>query len=72
MDSDTRNLARQLAAFSTRLIEQAHELSVQGQSPRLNDGSAAVIAAQLKTATADIGVLAAAIEVVVGAQGSDR
>lgn len=72
MDPDTRNRARQLAAFSTRLIEQAHELSVQGQSPRLNADNAAAIVDQLKIAAAGVGVLAAAIEVLVGAQGPDR
>ena len=68
MDDDTRNLTRQISAFMTKLIEQAHELSVQGQSPRISADNAAILAAALRAAAADVGALARAIEVVVGSQ----
>ena len=68
MDDGTRNLTRQISAFMTKLIEQAHELGVQRQSPRISADNAAILAAALRAAAADIGALARAIEVVVGSQ----
>ncbi|MAB14731.1 hypothetical protein FHS78_003840 [Parvibaculum indicum] len=71
MDADTRDLARQISALATRLLEQGHELSVQGQSPHITPDNAMALAATLKDTASDISVLASAVEVVVGGSGSN-
>lgn len=68
MDTDTRHLVGRIAALATSIIEQAHELSVQGQSPRITAEEAVETADALKEKAAGIGVLASAMEVTVSAR----
>ena len=68
MGADTCDLATQMFAFATALIEQAHELCIQGQSPHISPDGAAALSAALKSAASDVRTLANAIEIVVGSQ----
>lgn len=66
MDEDTRNLARQLFARATMILEQAHEASVLGQSPRLSHDRGRRQASELRKIAQDVMKLSEAIDVVMG------
>lgn len=65
MDQDTRNLARQLFARATMILEQAHEVSVGGQSPRLTADRGKRQALELRRIAREVTTLGDAIDVVI-------
>lgn len=65
MDEDTRDLARQLFARATMILEQAHEASVLGQSPRLSVDRGKRQALELRKVAQEVKSLSEAIEVVI-------
>ena len=59
---------RMLFARATELIEDAHEIAIEGQSPRLTADQFAVLGRGLEVALRDISVLAAAAVVLASAE----
>tara|TARA_R110000868_G_scaffold29049_1_gene108010 strand:- start:307 stop:531 length:225 start_codon:yes stop_codon:yes gene_type:complete len=72
MDQDTRSLARQLFARATMILEQAHEVSVTGQSPRLTADGGTQQALELRRMAVEVASLGEAIEVVIGSRMPGR
>lgn len=68
MDQDTRALTRQLFARATMILEQAHEVSVTGQSPRLTADRGKHQALELRRIAREVTALGEAIEVVIDSQ----
>lgn len=68
MDQDTRSLVRQLFARATMILEQAHEVSVTGQSPRLTVDLGEKQALELRRSAREIAALGEAIEAVIGSR----
>lgn len=72
MDKDTRELARQLFAQATMILEDAHELAVEGQSARLTAQAADKYTKSLQQAGQNLVMLVEAIQVVIGSGGEAR
>lgn len=68
MDQDTRALARQLFARATIILEQAHEVSVVGQSPRLSVEGGLEQSSELRRIALEVAALGEAIDVVIGSR----
>lgn len=72
MDQDTRALARQLFARATIILEQAHEVSVVGQSPRLSVEIGLKQSSELRRIAREVAALGEAIEAVIGSRIPSR
>tara|TARA_R110002074_G_C12102226_1_gene625193 strand:- start:213 stop:437 length:225 start_codon:yes stop_codon:yes gene_type:complete len=68
MDQDTRSLARQLFARATMILEEAHEVSVTGQSPRLTVDGGTQQALELRRIAREVSALGEAIEAVISSR----
>ena len=64
MHDDTKELIGRLFAETTALIEDAHELSVQGQSSKLSVKAAIGAATAMRRMTEEAGVLAQAVTIL--------
>ncbi len=64
MNDDDRELARRLLATATAMLEDATEVAVAGQSPRLDLIKLADHGRRLQAAAHDIAVIAEAAEIV--------
>ncbi len=64
MDDDYRELAHRLFAAATAMLEDAIEVSVAGQSPRLNPRQFAYAGRRLQATAGDIAVIAEAVKIV--------
>jgi hypothetical protein len=71
MDAHRRELARRIFVVMTELLEDTHETTVAGQSPRLNVRSCLQLARNLREAGHDLTVLADAAA-IVARQGPNR
>ena len=60
MDDDRRELANRLFAAVTAMLEDAIEVAVAGQSPRLNPARLADIGRRLQAAARNIAIIAEA------------
>ena len=65
MADENLDTVRMLFARATELIEDVHEIAVEGQSPRLSRGECAMLGRRLEEAVRDISTLAAATMVLV-------
>ncbi len=64
MDDDYRELANRLFATATAMLEDAIEVAVAGQSPRLNSSRLADRGRQLQASAQDIAAIAEAATIV--------
>ena len=64
MDDDCRELANRLFATATGMLEDATELAVAGQSPRLDPAQLADHGRWLQAAARDIAIIAEAAVIV--------
>lgn len=64
MDDDYRELANQLFAAATAMLEDAIEMAVAGQSPRIPPSQFAVHARRLQASARDIAVIANAVTII--------
>lgn len=64
MDDDTRALIGRLFAEATAIIEDAHEIAVQGQSPKSSINAKAGAAVSLRTVLEDAAILVQAVLVL--------
>ncbi len=67
MDDDYRELANRLFATATAMLEDAIEVAVAGQSPRLTSSQLADHGHRLQEAVHDIAVIAQAAMIVANA-----
>ena len=65
MDDDTRDLTNRLFATATAMLEDAIEIAVAGQSPRLDPAQLAEAGLRLQGAVRDITIIAEAAAIVV-------
>jgi hypothetical protein len=65
MDDEYRDLTNQLFAAATAMLEDAIEVAVLGQSPRLNPPQLANAGRRLQAAARDIATVAEAAVIVV-------
>jgi len=65
MDEDTRELVRGLFVAITAMIEDAHEVSVEGQSPSLDRQAAQRVSAALVRSARGLETLAQSISVII-------
>jgi hypothetical protein len=66
MDQDRRETVNRLFAQATMILEDAIELAVAGQSPRLSAAKCRVTACKIQAVACDVADLAAAILVIAG------
>jgi hypothetical protein len=71
MDDDTRDLANTLFATATAMLEDAIEVAVAGQSPRLKPSQLADTGRRLQAVARDIAIIAEAA-VIVANLGRNR
>ncbi len=71
MDDDCRELANRLFALATAMLEDATELAVAGQSPRLTSSQLANHGQRLQAAALEIAIVAEAATIVAN-QGINR
>ena len=64
MDEDYRELASRLFAAATAMLEDAAEVAVAGQSPRLDPAGLADAGRRLQAAAREVAVIAEAAEIV--------
>lgn len=64
MGDDTRALIGRLFAEATAIIEDAHEITIQGQSPKSSINAKAGAAAGLRTVLEDAAILVQAVLVL--------
>ena len=64
MDDDYRELANHLFATTTAMLEDATEVAVAGQSPRLDPAQLADHGRRLQATARDIAIIAEAVMIV--------
>ena len=72
MDEENRDLANRLFATATAMLEDAVELAVAGQSPRLTSSQLADHGHRLRTAAQDIATIAEAAMIVANLSDNQR
>ncbi len=72
MDDDHRELAHRLFATATAMLEDATEVAVAGQSPKLGPRQLADRADQLHATTREIAVIAEAAKIVANSGVNQR
>ncbi len=72
MDEENRDLANRLFATATAMLEDAVELAVAGQSPRLNPSQLADHGHRLQAGAQDIAIIAKAAMIVANLGDNQR